>query len=257
MITRDNIREYLRRGAFSLRAGGEPTWPNLRRDFSPLAGVIAGGRAVAAGAPAFVEIAATVNVGSTTSTEITLSKAIPAGSRVVLCAIANSAPKITSATSDTRGNVYAVHAAPGNDGNATQAVSICSAHVATELQVGDKITVAWSTSSYSAKSIIVCVLSGCAASGQPDVTQSRTVYSASVSEAKSTLTAPTVVIGALSHSSSSYAYTGGAWTTVTNSTYTGRRLYVLTAEFATADSKNPGGTWGTAGGLANAWVAFK
>lgn len=46
MLTRSTLRELLHTGAYTLRQGGEPRWPNLRRNFSPLLGVIAGGRVV-------------------------------------------------------------------------------------------------------------------------------------------------------------------------------------------------------------------
>ncbi len=192
--------------------------------------------------------------GNTTLTVATTN--IPAGYRVVIAALGNSGAKISSIT-DSRLNTYSPITSAGADGTATQGVSIFSAHVTTELQVGDTIIVVWNTATFQNKAVWLCRLKNCASSGQPNVTKARTVYATSVSEAATTTEANTVTVGLLSVGGASDTYSGGSWTSVNNSGASGRMTYLISAAFTTAGSKNPSGTWATGGGQANCWAAFK
>lgn len=205
--------------------------------------------------PEFVSATRSDTSGSG-NTELTIATtSIPAGYRVVIAAVGNSGAKISSIT-DSRGNSYAPMTSAGADGTATQGVSIFSAHVATELQIGDKITIVWNTATFQNKAVWLCRLRNCAVSGQPNVTKARSVYATSVSEAATTTEANTVTIGLLSVGGASDTYSGGSWTSVNNSGASGRMTYLISATFSTAGSKNPSGTWATGGGQANCWAAF-
>lgn len=195
--------------------------------------------------------------GSLTNS-VTLAKAVSAGNRIVIITLTATGGGPVSVV-DSRGNAYTVHIIVGNDGTATQRVGVCSAHVSTALQIGDTITVTWDSTTVQQKVMIPCVLSNCAASGQPDITKARTVYASSVSEAATTTATNTVAIGIVSLTVNTATYGSSSWSIAGGSFDSGgsRRGYIVYSNFTSAGSKNPGGAWTTTQGQANAWVAFK
>lgn len=195
----------------------------------------------------------------TNPNSVTLAQAVAAGNRIVILTLASAGGRPVSVTDD-RGNTYTVHTYAGNDGTASQRVGVCSAHVeeGKSLQVGDKIYVTWDSATFQQKAMVPCVLSNCAASGQPDATKARTVYSASVSEAAPTTAQNTVAIGFLSLTVNTATYGSSSWNIAGGAIDVGgaRRGYIVYANFTSNGSKNPGGSWSASQGQANAWVAF-
>lgn len=207
--------------------------------------------------PAFdEELTRTYVFTASTTTEITLTKGVAAGKRLVVLSCLSSGSYISSIT-DSRLNSYTVHQLAGGDGTATQRVSVASGHISTALQIGDKVTITWNNSVSQAKVIFLAVLSNCAASGQPDVTRGRSVYQQNVSEPASTVAQNTVAIGLLSYATTGSTYTLSSWSiSGTYNDQTTRRVYLVYSAFTSSGSKNPGGTWGATNAQANAWVAF-
>lgn len=204
--------------------------------------------------PSFVGLVQLFSAYSSSNSAIVLTGAVAAGNRVVLLAVGANGARISS-VSDTRGNTYTVDTYAGNDGTATQRVSMASAHVGTALQVGDTITVVWSDANFQGKNIYVCNLANCASTGQPNVTKARTVFAQLVSEAASTTETNTVAIGIISIGGAG-TYSGGSWTTIGTTDYSGRRVYAIYSVLSSSGSQNPSGTWNAANGQANCWAAY-
>src|SRR5688572_16946985 len=118
-------------------------------------------------APAFgAEVSCSANyvVEDDSTTQYTVSEAVAGGRRLVLAMSLPSPYTVT--VSDSRGNAWTTHAEP-NDGFNVAAIASC--HVATALESGDTITLTWSSGGFLGKNWVLVYLTGCASSGQPDV----------------------------------------------------------------------------------------
>jgi hypothetical protein len=190
------------------------------------------------------------------TTTFTVASTISAGNRAVIACSAASATNLISVT-DTQGNTWTVHKKV-QDG--FQVAAIASAHITTALTTSDSITLEWNDANYLGKNWLLAYLTGCASSGQPDQTAEQVAYGTSVNVTASTTAANTVIVGILYTDNNTATYSSGSWTTEgtyhDNTQNSKRNLYIRTTE-TSAGSKNPGGSWSGAGGMMNAWVAFK
>jgi hypothetical protein len=209
--------------------------------------------------PAYVgEVALTSNyqVQSGTSQVITLNQAVSVGHRVAIgIAVVGN---MTMTAVDSKENAWTQIV---QSSDTFWSTVILSAHLTTALASSDTVTITISgDTGFTGRNWVMIDLTDCATSGQPDQSAANSTYAAAVSLAASTIAANTVLFGLLFCDNSALSYTGGNWTTIgalrTNAQNAKIMAFVTKTE-ATADSKNPGGTWGTANGQINTWAAFK
>lgn len=191
------------------------------------------------------------------TTAITLTNAIPAGSRIVVYLMWLSASQVLNATpaTDTGSNTYTKdkEVAFGD-----RHVVILSAHATTGLSVGHTITIDWDNEAYTYRYAAVYYFLNCAAAGQPDQTCSNTTYATSVTCAASTSTANTMIAGFIYFlDAGTYA---GNWTEreVGAGVPSDDVMVALDYQASSAASQDPGGGWG--GGAQSygiVWVAYK
>jgi len=109
--------------------------------------------------------ASVANTGQTV--QLTLANPVAQGHTVIVAAGINSWGILVNSIADTRGNTYTVDATVNHTGTSLNSY-IGSGYVATALQAGDKITVTFSTSLYSARMISASDFVGIASANRVD-----------------------------------------------------------------------------------------
>lgn len=192
---------------------------------------------------------------SASTTVITLSNAIPAGSRAVLVALSVNASQTAVSATDERGNTWGKDVEGMAD---TAYTAILSAHVSTQLEVNDEITLTWGNPAYSYRWGTVLYVTGCAEAGQPDVTKTNTTYGTSVTAEEGTVADNTVIIGNVIIFSGSATYGSSAWNTINSyHAYGSKRNYYLYTTASTASAQDPEGTLSEADTWGAVWSAYK
>jgi hypothetical protein len=128
-------------------------------------------------------VASAANTGQTV--QLTLASAVAQGHTVIVAAGITSWGILVNSITDSRGNTYTVDATVNHTSTSLNSY-LGSGYIATALQAGDKITVTFSTSLYSARLISAADFSGIASSNRLDTSSS--VFGSSNSPSTATIT---------------------------------------------------------------------
>jgi hypothetical protein len=168
-----------------------------------------------AGGIAFVKNVGSAACGSTTNVITVPAAGVAAGNTLIVRVTVRDATPGAGAVSvsDTRGNTYTVDQDVTN-GNVR--LVILSANVATALTSGNTITVTYPPVNPSASGIVVTEFSGIAATNRVDITASATGSNTTPSVNATTLTANTLVYGAIVTLNNPGVTEASGWTLDTN-----------------------------------------
>lgn len=197
-----------------------------------------------------------------TSKEITLAYDVPVGKRVVIVySLQSNETNNVVGCSDNAviPNTYSSMVSQTQYNDSNRYTTIYSAHVASALSAGSKITVSNSANVYHYRTWAVFVLNGCASTGQPDQTASASTYGSSISASAAPASSPTILVGVVKAFNTKTYTPGSGWTQIGTAHDNGdidRYWYVYKAVTGTS-AQNIGGTLSAADVYYAMWAGFK